>query len=119
VFTGADLARREAASLIRDGQADPRQVSRQILREGLGCGIVVNGDDRFQGLVTPASLESAANLRAAFVDSVEPARATETLNDVLHRVAQLDVPTPVVDDDGKYLGSVSQRELLQTLDRTR
>jgi len=119
VFTGADLARREAASLVREDGADPQQVREQIQKDGLSSAVVVNDDERFQGIVSLRSLEGAGDLRAAFIADVEPAGADETLNEVLHRVAHLDVPAPVVDADGRYIGSVSQRALLQTLDRTR
>ncbi|MBS1269979.1 MAG: Glycine betaine/choline transport system ATP-binding protein OusV [Gammaproteobacteria bacterium] len=119
VFTGTDLACRDAASLIRDDRADPQAVRERIRKDGFSAGVVIDGDDRFQGMVTLASLDGADELRAAFIDNVEPARGEESLNDLLHRVAHLDVPAPVVDTDGRYLGSVSQRALLQTLDRTR
>lgn len=119
VFTGADLARRDTASLVLDDGADPGQVREQIRKDGFTSGVVVNEDGRYQGVVTLASLEGAKDLRAAFVGGIEPAQAVETLNEVLHRIAQLDAPAPVVDADGKYLGSVSQRGMLQTLDRTR
>jgi len=119
VFTGEDLARRDTASLIRDSGAETGRVGEQIRKDGFMSGVVVDGDDRFQGVVTLASLDGARDLRAAFVGDIEPAQAGDTLNDVLHRVAHLDVPAPVIDADGRYLGSVSQRALLQTLDRTR
>ncbi len=119
VFTGADLARLDAASLIRDDRTDPARVRERIMKEGVAIGIIVDDNDRFQGLVSLASLDGADDLRAAFIENVKPAPADETLNDVLHRVAHLEVPVPVVDVDGKYIGSVAQRTLLQTLDRTR
>jgi glycine betaine/proline transport system ATP-binding protein len=119
VFTGADLASREAASLIDDDRAAPADVIATIRKENMAAGVVVDREGRFLGMVTPASLDGATALRPAFVGGIEPAGAGEALNDVLHRVAHLDVPTPVVDVDGRYLGCVTQRALLQTLDRTR
>lgn len=119
VFNGGDLARDDAASLIRDGDASPDQARDQLQKDGLRSGVVVDGDGRFQGIFTLTSLESASDLRSAFLEDVEPAGADEPLNDVLHRVAHLEAPAPVVDEDGKYLGSVSQGHLLQTLDRTK
>jgi len=119
VFTGADLARADAAGLVRDPGSDPASVRDRLAKDGFTTAVVVDGDERYQGVVTLASLEGAAELRAAYVDDIEPAVADEALNDVLHRVARLEVPAPVVDGDGRYLGSVSQRALLQTLDRTR
>jgi len=119
VFTGADLAERDVAGLVHGDGADPRQVYEQLRQDGLSSAVVVGNDERYQGLVSLSSLDGAGDLRGAYLSGIEPARAGETLNDVLHRVAHLDVPAPVVDQDGRYLGSVSQRALLQTLDRTR
>lgn len=119
VFTGADLASRDTSCLIRDAGADPGRVRDQIRRDGVTSAVVVDGEDRYQGVVTLDSLNDARDLRSAFVDGIEPAQADETLNEVLHRVAHLELPAPVVDTEGRYLGCVSQRALLQTLDRTR
>jgi len=49
---------------------------------------------------------------------VEPVGENTPLNEVLSRVAHATVPVPVTNGGGKYLGSVSQSFLLQTLDRT-
>lgn len=119
VFTGADLASREAVSLVDGDRASPAEVLEQVRQANLGAGVVVDGGGRFLGMVTPHSLANADDLRTAFIAGIEPAKADETLNDVLQRVASLDVPAPVVDRDGKYLGCVTQRALLQTLARTR
>jgi glycine betaine/proline transport system ATP-binding protein len=118
VFTGQDLARQDAASLITDRGASPDQIRQQLQREGYASGVVVDGDGRYQGIVTLDTLEAAKDLQSAMVSHAEPANAEDGLNDVLHRVAYLDTPAPVVDSGGKYLGSVSQQALLQTLDRT-
>jgi glycine betaine/proline transport system ATP-binding protein len=118
VFTGEDLARDDAASLIRDASATPEQAREQIQNDGFTTGVVVDGEGRFQGIVTLRTLESARDLQSAFLPDIEPANAEEPLNDVLHRVAHIDAPAAVVDNSGKYLGSVSHKALLQTLDRT-
>ena len=118
VFTGSDLARDDACSLIRDPNASPQQVREQLQKEGFASGVVVDGEGQYQGVVTLDTLSSASDLRSGYVSGAQPANAEDALNDVLHRVAHLDAPAPVVDADGRYLGSVSQQALLQTLDRT-
>jgi len=120
VFTGGDLAERDAALLIRDdGRSGPDQARERLAEAGLASAVVVDANDRYRGIVTPASLAGAGDLRGALISGIEPAPADATLNEVLHRVAHLDLPAPVVDAEGRYLGCVSQRALLQTLDRTR
>ena len=118
VFTAQDLAREDCCSVVRDAEASPQQVRDQLEKDGFDSAVVVDGDGRFQGVVNRASLDGADDLKSAFLPDVEPAPPDDVLNDVLHRVAHLDAPAPVVDEGGKYLGSVSQRALLQTLDRT-
>ena len=117
VFTGSDLARADATSVIRDPSAGIDQIRSQLQKEGFRSGVVVDGEGRLKGVFTLGALEGASDLEAAFLRDCEPAQADEPLNDVLHRVAHLEVPAPVVDDSGTYLGSVSQQALLQTLDR--
>jgi len=118
VFTGEDLARDDAASVITDNGASPDQVREQLQRDGYASGVVVDGDGRYRGIVTLDTLAAAKDLDSAMVPNAQPANAEDALNDVLHRVAYLDAPAPIVDGSGKYLGSVSQKALLQTLDRT-
>ncbi|PSQ91704.1 MAG: glycine betaine/L-proline ABC transporter ATP-binding protein [Proteobacteria bacterium SW_6_67_9] len=48
VFTGQDLARQDAASLITDRAASPDQIRQQLQREGYASGVVVDGDGRLQ-----------------------------------------------------------------------
>lgn len=118
VFTGADLARNDAAGVISDPAVTPAHARDQLQQGGYTSGVVVDGNGRFQGIVTLATLEAATDLRSAFIADAEPASAEDPLSDVLHRVARLNAPAAVVDQSGKYVGSVSQKTLLQTLDRT-
>ena len=64
------------------------------------------------------ALEQARDLEGAFLADVETAADDTPLSEVLSRVAHAEVPVPVVNDSGEYLGSVSQAHLLQTIDRT-
>jgi len=118
VFTGGDLARRDHGSVIEDANASPQAVREQLQKDGHDSGVVVDGGHKFLGVVSERSLASADDLKSAYLEDVEPARSDMALGDVLSRVAHATVPVPVVDDDGKYLGSVSKTALLQTLDRT-
>jgi len=118
VFSGGDLARDDHGSVITDANAGPEQVREQLQREGHDTGVVVDAEHKFLGVVSERSLAQASDLASAYVAGIDPAQADMALNDVLSRVANAEVPVPVVDGDGRYIGSVSKTALLQTLDRT-
>ncbi|WP_067561538.1 glycine betaine/L-proline ABC transporter ATP-binding protein ProV [Halofilum ochraceum] len=118
VFTGGDLARKDAVSVIDDANADPKSVREQLQRDGHDSAVLIDGSGNVKGVMTEKSLADANSLNDAFIKDLEPAGADMSLHDVLSRVAHAGAPVPVVDDNGRYVGSVSQAHLLQTLDRT-
>jgi glycine betaine/proline transport system ATP-binding protein len=118
VFTGGDLARKDDVSVIDDANADPKSIREQLQRDGHDSAVLVDGSGNVKGVMTEKSLAAASSLTDAFVQGLEPAGSDMSLHDVLSRVANSPAPVPVVDDSGKYMGSVSQTHLLQTLDRT-
>ena len=118
VFTGGDLARKDAVSVIDDVNADPKSVREQLQRDGHDSAVLIDGSGNVKGVMTEKSLADANSLNDAFIKDLEPAGADMSLHDVLSRVAHAGAPVPVVDDNGRYVGSVSQAHLLQTLDRT-
>jgi glycine betaine/proline transport system ATP-binding protein len=118
VFTGGDLARKDDVSVIDDANSDPKSVREQLQRDGHDSAVLVDGSGNVKGVMTEKSLAAADSLNDAFIKGLEPAGADMSLHDVLSRVAHAEAPVPVVDDNGRYIGSVSQAYLLQTLDRT-
>jgi len=118
VFTGGDLARRDDAELINDPNADPGSVRDRLSKNGHAFAVVLDNGEQYRGVVTAASLASVNSLADAYVE-VEPVDEETPLNEVLSSVAHATVPVPVTNGGGKYIGSVSQQFLLQTLDRTR
>lgn len=119
VFSGGDLARRDCCSVIEDADSSADQVREQMQREGHRSAVLLDANGHFRGVLTLDSLEGAGDLQSVCIADVRAAETDLPLGDVLNRVAHSDVPLPVVDNDGAYLGSVSQAHLLQTLDRTR
>ena len=118
VFTGGDLARKDFVSVIDDANADPDSVREQLQRNGHDSAVLIDGSGNVTGVMTEKSLAAANSLNDAFIKDIEPAGADMSLSEVLSRVAHAGAPVPVVDDNGQYLGSVSQTHLLKTLDRT-
>lgn len=117
VFSGGDLARRDRVCVIEDADASPRAVLERMRAEGHDSAVVIDGERRLRGLVSARTLERADDLSTAFIAGVESASPDMPLGEVLTRVAHSEVPVPVLDADGRYVGSVSKTALLQTLDR--
>jgi glycine betaine/proline transport system ATP-binding protein len=124
VLRAGDIARETQVTLIeRKGLSVPAALER-MRRHDRDVAIVVGRDKRYHGMVSAESLARAASDGAAdpyhraFLPDVEPIAATDTLGDVLGRVAQSRFAVPVVDQDHRYVGSISKTALLMTLDRS-
>jgi len=124
VFRAGDIARETQVTLIeRKGQAVASALER-MRRHDRDIAIVVGRDKKYHGMVSAESLSRAARngdadpYHRAFLTDVEPIGAAETLSDVMGRVAQSAFPVPVIDDNRRYLGSISKSALLMSLDRS-
>ncbi|MFC3123573.1 glycine betaine/L-proline ABC transporter ATP-binding protein ProV [Pseudoroseomonas globiformis] len=124
VFRAGDIARNTQVTLIeRRGMAVPAALER-MRQHDRDVAIVVGRDKKYHGMVSVDSLAAAARgaspdpYNKAILPDVEPIAASDTLSDVIGRVADSPHPVPVVDEDQRYLGSISKSALLQTLDRT-
>ena len=100
---------------------DLNAVIEQVKHADRDIAVVVDKNQKFEGMVSAESLaqakKSGSDLASAFLSDVKPVQANKGLNDVLHQVANSAYPVVVVDENGRYLGSVSKTALLQTLDR--
>lgn len=120
VFKARDLARQDASLMVRDASEKARSVLERM-REGAHDSVVlVDGVDLYRGLATERSLDRAGNgtLDSALVAEAEAAAGDLRLGEVLSRVANAQWDVPVVDEQGRYTGSISKTHLLQVLDRT-
>jgi glycine betaine/proline transport system ATP-binding protein len=124
VFRAGDIARETQVTLIeRKGQAVASALER-MRRHDRDIAIVVGRDKKYHGMVSADSLSRAARsgdadpYHRAFLTDVEPIGAGETLFDVMGRVAQSAFPVPVIDDNRRYVGSISKSALLMSLDRS-
>jgi len=125
VFRAGDIARETQVTLIeRRGTTIPAALDR-MRRHDRDIAIVVGRDKKYHGMVSVDSLAEAARRPEAGPDpygrallvGVEPIEASQTLSDVMGRVAESPYPVPVVDEERRYVGSISKSALLQTLDR--
>ncbi|ESR25740.1 glycine betaine/L-proline ABC transporter ATP-binding protein ProV [Lutibaculum baratangense] len=120
VFRSAHVARTDEAPVIGPGQGDVTAAVAEVVEGPAEVAVVVDAQDRLQGLATPAALAGmpeGASPADVPTQAVEPIRADTPLTDVMRRVAEEPLPVPVVDEDGRYLGTISKSSLLATLDR--
>ncbi len=98
-------------------------VLEQMEQSGRDVAIVIGRDKKYRGMVSQDALiekvkaKATEPYREAFLPDVKPIPAGESLSNVLGLVAGSRWPVPVVDDEGRYVGSLSKSSLLETLDR--
>ncbi|WP_379073256.1 glycine betaine/L-proline ABC transporter ATP-binding protein ProV [Mesorhizobium sp. UC74_2] len=123
VFKAGDIARKTQLTIIDRQGVSVAAALEQMEQSGRDVAIVVGRDRKFHGMVSQDALidkiktKTAEPYRNAFLQGVEPIAAGEPLSNVLGRVAESRWPVPVVDEHGRYVGSISKSALLETLDR--
>ncbi|HEV7437600.1 MAG TPA: glycine betaine/L-proline ABC transporter ATP-binding protein ProV [Pseudorhizobium sp.] len=123
VFKAGDIARKTQVTIIDRQGVSAAAALERMQNFDREYAIVVGRDKKYQGIVSQASLVENVRLkvadpyRSAFLAEIEPVAAAEPLSSLLGRVAGSPWPLPVVDDQGRYLGSISKSMLLETLDR--
>ncbi len=127
VYTAGDICDRHQVTLIQRPGVSVRSALDRMRRHGSQIAVVVDGDQRFQGLVTAESLVrhvdrangEGGGYAGAFVDGVETVDADTPVSEVLGVSAESRWPLIVLTADGRYRGTVSRSTLLLTLDRSR
>jgi glycine betaine/proline transport system ATP-binding protein len=145
VFKAGDIARKNQVTIIERQGVSAAAALERMKSYDRDYAIIIGRDKRYHGMVSQASLverlrerKAAAALvgktggqglqatpqatqadayRHAFLPEVETIDASETLSNVLGKVAASPWPVPVVDDGNRYIGSISKSALLETLDR--
>ncbi|MCP8895187.1 glycine betaine/L-proline ABC transporter ATP-binding protein ProV [Shinella daejeonensis] len=124
VFRAGDIARKTQVTLIERQGVSTAAALERMEHFDRDVAIIIGRDKRYHGMVSRTSLIETARAggsdpyRRAFLSDIEPIPASESLSNVLGRVASSPWPVPVVDDDHRYVGSISKSTLLETLDRT-
>ena len=123
VFKAGDIARKTQLTIIDRQGVSVAAALEQMEQSGRDVAIVVGRDRKFHGMVSQDALiekvrtKTSEPYRNAFLEGVEPIAAGEPLSKVLGLVADSRWPVPVVDEHGRYVGSISKSALLETLDR--
>ena len=123
VFKAGDIARKTQLTLIDRQGASAAVALERMEQSGRDVAIVVGRDRKYRGMVSQDALVQNVKAKVAspyldaFLPDVKPIDASESLSNVLGLVAASRWPMPVVDAQGRYVGSLSKSSLLETLDR--
>ena len=124
VFSAGDIARRDTVTVIERPGVDVNTALQQLKRATSDAAVILDKNQKYLGMISVDSLmeamkgEGETRYAEAFLKDIETAGKDMPLTDVLSMVAAARWPVPVVDDDGRYLGVISRKALLETLDRT-
>ncbi|ROO27229.1 glycine betaine/L-proline ABC transporter ATP-binding protein ProV [Salinisphaera orenii] len=127
VFTAADIARRDQITVIERVGVSLRAALSRLQEHDRPVAVVHDRERRYQGMVSVESLTERIDalgrreegaIEEAFVPGVEPVAADRPLTEIMTQVAECPWPVPVVDEHGRYCGTISRATLLHTLNRT-
>lgn len=124
VFTASDIADKRQVTVFERPGVSVRSAVERLQANGRDLAIVLGRDQRYLGLVTAETLGRQLNgggepsYAEAFVDGLDPVAADTPLNEVVSRSANTPYPLPVVDSEGRYLGTISKTTVLKALDRS-
>jgi len=125
VLTAGDIASDTQVTIrITDGK-NPRAALQRLIKNDRDYGYVIDSEDKFHGIVSTDSLrelidrtDSEHLLKNAYIDEAGTANATDSMQEILPKVAGHPWPLPILDDDGRYLGAISKNLFLKTLHRS-
>ena len=124
VFKAGDIARRSQVVVSESPTRGARPALQMLQDQDREYAYVVDPKQRFLGMVSADSLRAALQnhegtlgLLHAFLPNVQTVPAVHPVNELFGQVAQSPWPLPVVDDQGRYLGSISKTTLLRFMDR--
>jgi glycine betaine/proline transport system ATP-binding protein len=123
-----------AGDIVRDSQptyvwhrkeGSPRAILEKLNDTDREFAYIIGSERQFFGVVSIESLrefiesdaEDKSDIRKAFLEEAETVRDTDSLQDILHLVAGHSWPIPVLNENDKYIGTVSKNRFLRTLHR--
>ncbi len=127
VFTAADVARRDQVTVMERPGVSLRAALERLRGHDGSAAVVHDRGGRYQGVVSIDSLIACidglgrrddGHIEDAFINEIEPVSVDTPLTELMTQVAHSPYPVPVVDEGGRYKGTISRATLLHTLDRT-
>lgn len=117
VFSAGDIAVQDKVTVLKESQLSEPLEDLSIQSK---YAYVTDEAQHLQGILLtedlPEALSASGQLEEAYLD-VDAISDTTQVNEVIGQVAASPCPVPVVDADNKYQGVITQKSLLETLDR--
>ncbi|MDF1555553.1 MAG: glycine betaine/L-proline ABC transporter ATP-binding protein ProV [Deferrisomatales bacterium] len=125
ILTAGDIASDTQVTIVAVDGKNPRAALQRLIKNDRDYGYVLDSNHKFQGVVSADSLRELIDrpgqphlLTNAYVEGVVPARATDSMQNILPEVARNPWPLPILNEEGEYLGVVSKNLFLRTLHRS-
>ncbi len=124
ILSAGDIATDTHVTIpITEGK-NPRAGLQRLIKNDRHFAYVLDSEKFFKGIVSIDTLREMLDkdevpnlIPNAYLDDVVAAHRDDSLQDILPKVVEHAWPLPILDDDGKYLGSVSKNLFLRTLYR--
>lgn len=123
VFKASDIARKTQVEIAQNPARGCRPALKRLQDEDREWGYIVDIHHRYLGAVCVDSLLHVLqqpielqDLQHAFVPEVQPVAADEPISTLYGRMVQSPCPLPVVNTDGRFIGTISKNILLKFLD---
>ncbi|WBU60648.1 glycine betaine/L-proline ABC transporter ATP-binding protein ProV [Paracoccus albus] len=121
VISVGDIAQKKQVTVL-DGEGKIHSARERIAAADRNYAYVVDGAQRFRGIVSARSLEAemkTANpkISNAFLPDIPTLSSRDVIGDVIGAVNSAPCGLPVVDENGRYRGVVSRAVLLGALER--
>jgi glycine betaine/proline transport system ATP-binding protein len=123
VLSAADIARKTQVNIIDHAGMGVHSALERLRQYDREYGYVVSPDQRLLGIVSKDSLKQAAQrmqqpvLRDAYLPNLLTISHDTPINNLYEPLTQYPYGLPVVDQDGRYRGSVTRNNLLEFLHR--
>ncbi len=123
VFSAADLARKSQVSIIDHQGMGVRSALQRLRQHQREFGYVISPEQDFMGVVSIDTLQAEMQknddpkLRNAFIADVVPITADTAITELYGPLATHPHGLPVIDEGGRYRGSITKNTLLEFLDQ--
>jgi len=121
ILSAADIARRTQINIIDHAGMGVRSALERLRTHDREFGYVVSPDQRLMGVVSIDSLKKAAResdnpkLREAFLPDVQVVAQDQSIAELYEPLTKYPYGLPVVDEKGRYRGSITRNMMLEFL----
>ncbi|MBR0565781.1 glycine betaine/L-proline ABC transporter ATP-binding protein ProV [Azoarcus sp. L1K30] len=121
ILSAADIARRTQINIIDHAGMGVRSALERLRTHDREFGYVVSPDQKLMGVVSVDSLKSAAatsddpKLRDAFLPDIHVIAQEQCIAELYEPLTRHPYGLPVVDDKGRYRGSITRNMMLEFL----